>query len=449
LDFSYSENKGTIDGKMKDRVKQVYIAIYGLNFVIIVFLSMTMYFTIFKICDDYQARDFLEMARYLPHVAWTVPTYTIICFTLIGISNVLKEGVFKNQPVKIIFLYIADLILFGLITYLLNFSYKGFFLFITAGLFLFVNNMSVRLITLAITLICFILFDYDLLTVRIHLLSFQDYIDYYDPNIQIYLYSIKSALDSANLILVVLFFYMFIHSKIRENKEFVQLNNRLKENLAKLKIANVQLEEAGRMKERNRLAHEIHDILGHSLTCISTGLEASMEVTGTSNPVLARQLQRIKEVSDKGLMDIRRSVKELKVDVIVKSSLIEAIHELIANINALGKQRAFLEISGEPVTLQHDEELTVYRLVQESTTNAIRHGKAEDIFIKLTYGQDQLAIAIRDNGLGCHHLEKNFGLSHMEEQVQFLGGSISFITEDGGGFTTSAFIPLRKEGIDD
>ncbi len=432
---------------MQLRVKQIYNALYGLNYIITAFLSMTICLTIYKICNDYQARDFLEMARYLPHVAWKVPTYSLALLSAIGISNILKHKVFYGQTTKIIILYLTDLILFGLITYTLNFSYKGFFLFVCAGLFLHIQGMTLRLVILIVTLSCYILFDYDLLTVQVNMVPFQEYMDYYHPTTQFYLFGIKSFLESINLILVMAFFYLFIQSKIRENKEFIQLNSRLKNNLAELKLANEKLEEAGRMKERNRLAHEIHDILGHSLTCISTGLEACMEIAGQTASPLGKQLKKIKDVSDKGLLDIRRSVKELKSDVIDEASLLKAVRDMVENINSLGKQDAQLTIVGEYPAMQHDEELTVYRLIQESTTNSIRHGKARHIEIVMKFQESSLFVEISDDGVGCPKILKNFGLSHMEEQVNMLGGNLRFITEKEKGFRTIARIPLRRESL--
>lgn len=433
---------------MKNQVKKIYKALYWLNLIIVTFISLTICMTIYKICNDYQARDFLEMARYLPHIAWKVPTVSIILYILLGFSNILKSTVFNQQQSKIIILYILDLLIFSLITYTLNFGYKGYFLYICAGIFLQIQGVSVRLIMLVVTLGCYTFFDYDLLTVQVNMLPFQEYINYFNPTRQFYLYGIKSFLESLNLILVMIFFYMLINSKIRENKEFIQLNSRLKANIRELNIANEKLEEAGRMKERNRLAHEIHDILGHSLTCISTGLEACMEVTGKDNPGLTKHIHKIKKVSDKGLLDIRRSVRELKSDVIDEASLIQSVKELIDGINSLGKQIVTLNIEGNILSLQHDEELTVYRLIQESTTNSIRHGDALNIHIDMIFEKMNLTIKISDDGKGCLSIVKNFGISHMEEQISILGGNIKFFFGEGTGFKTIAHLPIRSETLE-
>ncbi|MDC7239161.1 MAG: sensor histidine kinase [Spirochaetales bacterium] len=433
---------------MEKKVRLVYGSLYALNLIIILFISLTICLTIYKINADGMARTFLEEARYLPHVAWKVPTYSILLFLVLGISEVLKLLFGKEDSLWLLYLYLLDLFLLTLISYSLNFSYNVIYLYIIAGLFLHPTGISMRLLILTLALGCFIIFDYDLFSVRVNLLSFKDYVDYHSPQRRIYLYSIKSILTSINLMMIILHFYILINSKIRENKEFIRLNDALKKNLRELNIANGKLEEAGRMKERNRLAHEIHDILGHSLTCISTGLEASLEVAGESPPLLLRQLRKIKKLSDKGLKDIRRSVNELKEDAIGGSSLIPSLKELVENINIPGRQKVMLSIEGKARVMDHDEELTIYRMIQESLTNSIRHGRAYRIVVVLYLKETEVSIEIQDNGSGADQIVEHFGLSHMKEQIAILGGSLAHQSRPGEGFYTKATIPLRSARSD-
>jgi signal transduction histidine kinase len=244
--------------------------------------------------------------------------------------------------------------------------------------------------------------------------------------------------------LIVLFFQFLIQSKVKENKEFIRVNNDLMEKVHELEIVQGKLEDAAKLKERNRLAHEIHDILGHSLTSISTGLEACLEVSKGIAPLLYDRLSKIKHVTDKGLTDIRRSVRELKNDAIEKSSLLDALQDLASDINAMGKTHTIIRILGNPPVLDDDEEQTVYRLVQESMTNSLKHGNSKEILIELEYLEHELQVLVSDDGLGCGSLVKHFGLQHIEEQVELLGGTVSFTSRPGNGFVTSASIPLRR-----
>ncbi|WP_319560689.1 sensor histidine kinase [Marispirochaeta sp.] len=431
---------------MDKPIGYVYNIILVLNLAIVSLLSMIMYQTTYLVCDSDQARIFLEQARYLPHVPWHVPVYAIGSFLLLAVSGFIKRRLDESQAVLTFLLFLADIAVTFFIAYNLNFSYKGLFLFIGVGAFFFISNLPLRYIAIGLVMLGYIFSDYDIISVRLNLVSLQDYISFYGPSTQIPLYSIRSTLESLNLMLAILFFQFLIQSKIRENKEFIKVNNELSDKLHQLEILQAKLEESARLKERNRLAHEIHDILGHSLTSISTGLEACIELARKGGAELHSRLVKIKSVTDKGLTDIRRSVRELKNDAIVKSSLLSALQELINDTNALDDRTVEFIITGNTIPLEDDEEQTVYRLVQESLTNSLKHSESTKIDVTFHYTASQLTVTIADNGKGSASVRKHFGLEHIEEQITLLGGKVRFETALNQGFRTFATIPLRKGG---
>lgn len=432
---------------MDKPISYVYNIILILNLVIIGLLSMVMYQTTYLICDTDQARIFLEQARYLPHVPWHVPVYAIGSFFLLALSSFFKRYLAESHSLLSFLLFVLDIFIAFFIAYNINFSYKGLFLFIGVGAFFFMGNLRHRYLGIILAMLGYIFSDYDIISVRLNLVSLQDYISFYSPSTQIPLYSLRSTLESLNLMMVILFFQLFIQSKVRENKEFIKVNNELADKLHQLEILQVKLEETARLKERNRLAHEIHDILGHSLTSISIGLEACLELSREAAGELYRRLSKIKRVTDKGLNEIRRSVRELKSDSIEKSSLLSAVQELINDANGLGDRIVSFSIHGNVIDLDEDEEQTVYRLVQESLTNSLRHSGGADIEVVFSYATHLLNVIISDSGKGCHSIHKHFGLEHIEEQMALLGGTVTFETAEGKGFKTKATIPLRKGGF--
>ena len=424
---------------------------FVINFVMIGFLSVTIYITTNKICSDYEARSFLESAKYLPMIPWQVPTYTMLFLGLLGLSTSFKQTLFrKNKSKTILLLFMVDIILCSLITYYINFSYKGLFLIVIASIFIYVPLISMKVILLIITLLVFIVLDYDLLTVRMNVVSLQDYLDYYDQGTRLYLYSIKNIMDSLNQIGFILFFSMLIQGKIRENREYIDLNNTLAEKVDELKVANEKLEiftlesvAMAKMKERNRLAREIHDILGHSLTNIATGVDASIDLMDIDIGFARKQMLKIREVARKGLVDVRRSVRELKIDAIEQYALVPALEKLIEELNAFSEAGIVLSIQGQMMKMQDDEEQTIYRVIQESLTNAIRHGHASHVDVSLMFQYYELQLVIRDNGVGCDMITKGFGLTHIEERVGMLGGKVIFQSEIDGGFQTEVNMPIR------
>lgn len=95
--------------------------------------------------------------------------------------------------------------------------------------------------------------------------------------------------------------------------------------------------------------------------------------------------------------------------------------------------------------LDQDEEDALYRVVQEGLTNAVRHGKADRIEIRITRNEDVVAVFVRDNGTGCAELEEGFGLRHMRERLEMLGGTMSCgnLSRDAEDGYTGFFIVVR------
>ena len=88
-----------------------------------------------------------------------------------------------------------------------------------------------------------------------------------------------------------------------------------------------------------------------------------------------------------------------------------------------------------------DEEMAIYRVIQESITNAVRHGEATTIWITIKRQNSVLQLQIRDNGKGCKEIKNGFGTKHIRERIGMLGGTVAF---DGShGFVVNAEIPIR------
>lgn len=269
------------------QLKCVHWVIYIINFVIVTFLSLSIYKTSYQICEDFQARIFLEEAKYLPPIPSKMLMYTVYLIVCIGISNIVLHYIHRKNKWMPLLLLSANIIQCIYITHYINYSYKGLFLFLIASIFLYIQWMPGRFLLLGVTFVSFIVLDYDLLSVKVNLISFQNYANYHSEHIRMYLYGLKTILMSLNDIFFFLFFFLLLQSKIIENKQYIGLNDKLKDKAIELEIANGKLEsyakesiQVAKMKERNRLAREIHDILGHSLTSIATGLEACIQLLG-------------------------------------------------------------------------------------------------------------------------------------------------------------------------
>ena len=423
---------------------------YSINFMIILFFIMILYDTTSKIADSFSARNFLEQAQFLPIIPSRMALITLSCMVLLALSNFLKLYYQKRNKAIIYYLLLVDFILCITVVYFINFSYRGLFLLLIMNIIYFVTDGRLRVTILILGGVLFITLDYDVLSNYITMVSMDDYIQFYSNQNQAYVMGFKNILYSVNDLGFIMFLYFLLLNKIDENKAIRRLNQELRSTASELELANIKLREYAdeareniKMKERNRLAREIHDILGHSLTSITTGIEASLQIMGMDVDLARKQLEKILELSRKGLVDVRRSVRELKIDSIAKYELIPAIEKLIDDINGFSHIKVSMTIEGTILKLKDDEEQTIYRTVQESITNSIRHGHASTMTVSLKYVDHELNIDLWDNGIGCDLIEEGFGLQHIRERIEMLGGVISYESRPNEGFKTSLTIPIR------
>ena len=198
----------------------------------------------------------------------------------------------------------------------------------------------------------------------------------------------------------------------------------------------------GETRERNRLAREIHDTLGHILTGISVGVDAVSVLMDVSPEAAKKQLATIGDMARTGLNDVRRSVRKLKPDALERMSLENAIFQMTEEMSKGTNTKIYFASYMDKLEFEPDIEETLYRIVQESTTNAIRHGKATEIWIRISEKNGEMILMVSDNGRGCADIEEGFGLKHMRERVELAGGSLFY--EGVFGFTVIVKIPIRR-----
>ena len=146
------------------------------------------------------------------------------------------------------------------------------------------------------------------------------------------------------------------------------------------------------------------------------------------------QLEGIGDTARRGLQDVRRSVRKLKPDALERMSLNNAIHQMIEDMSKVTNTKIYFVSYMEELEFEADEEEVIYRIIQESTTNAIRHGKATEIWIRISEKDEELMIIISDNGCGCESIR---------ERVELLNGEVNY--QGMIGFTIIAKIPIRNK----
>ena len=205
----------------------------------------------------------------------------------------------------------------------------------------------------------------------------------------------------------------------------------------------VQAEELSATRERNRIAREIHDTLGHFLTVANVQLEAARALW-SADPARAREaVQKAQAFTQEGLQDIRRSVAALRNSPLDNKPLTQALQELV-NAMSTEKPLAELAVLGTPRKLSPPVELSLYRAAQEGLTNTHKHSSAEQVRVVLDFQAAQtVVLSVGDDGVGAadHAGSGGFGLRGLRERAQLLGGTVEIETAPSAGFTLKFQVP--------
>jgi len=223
--------------------------------------------------------------------------------------------------------------------------------------------------------------------------------------------------------------------RLRAEKE--TLAEELVEANRRLRAYALQAEELSATRERNRLAREIHDGLGHHLTAVHMQLQAANAVLHHDPPKAEQALEKARTLTQDALSDVRRSVGALRT---LERPLPEALTALVEEANAAGVETE-LEILGEPRWLEPQLAEGLYRVAQEGLTNVRKHARASCSALTLVYEPGAVELALKDDGVGTEDASGGFGLLGVRERVHALGGEMHVVTAPQQGFILKVKVP--------
>lgn len=424
----------------------VFFMMKYLNLIILLSISMILYITTIKIANSYNARGFLEQFSALPSIPERIPIVTLTCCGILFFVMKLKTKIYIQEQIASIVL--IELVLTGIIIYHINFSYNGIILLVVVALITELKENESKIAAIVLAVILFLILDYNVCGNLLHMVSFEEYLTYYQSSIQNGILVAKNMLTSLNYILFIIYVILLLREEIFEREHIQLLNETLCDMNEKLQNANEELENYAKetvlmtqTKERNRLAREIHDTLGHTLTGIIAGIDACIAMISIAPDMTKQQLEVISGVARQGMKEVRRSVNALRPDVLEQGGLLGAILKMIDEMKLTTSANIVFHNHIKTLKFNEDEEDVIYRIIQESVTNAIRHGKAQNITITMEREYSIVSIIIKDDGIGAAKIKTGFGLHHMQERIALLKGEIEY---DGScGFTVKAKIPIR------
>ena len=217
-------------------------------------------------------------------------------------------------------------------------------------------------------------------------------------------------------------------------EEVAAANQRLREYAS-------QVEELTITKERNRMAREIHDGVGHYLTTVNIQIKAAIAVMNQDPHKALESLKIAQNQAQQALVDVRESVASLRLTVEDILPLPQRIENVLSNSQSSGLTVKF-NVQGQPRPLSPQVELTLYRAVQEGINNAHKHAQASELNIHLWYKDEQrVMLEMVDNGNGTDKIKEGFGLLGLKERANLLHGSVEIQSAKGQGFRIRLEVP--------
>ncbi len=208
---------------------------------------------------------------------------------------------------------------------------------------------------------------------------------------------------------------------------------------------------AAQEAERRRIARDLHDEVGQTLTSLLIGLRTTAEAESL-DVARARALD-LRETTSTLLEDIKRLARGLRPSVLDDLGLLPALERLTLDISRIHDVEVSLDTSGLTGSrLGEAVEVTVYRIVQESLNNTVKHAEAHTARVSLSRAGDELVVVIQDDGRGftARPAQKlmadgHLGLAGMRERAALLGGSLVIESKPGAGTLVRARLPLSSE----
>lgn len=221
---------------------------------------------------------------------------------------------------------------------------------------------------------------------------------------------------------------------------------RLAQTNVELQEYAVQAERSATERERKRLAREVHDAMGYTLTNLVMMMEAAVDLTGASDAALRSHLERAQDQAREGILEVRRTLQSVRTAEAPAAEGLQAVHRLVQTLNAATHVKLRLHLGDAPLSLGPEADRVAYRLVQEGISNALRHGNASEISIGFSRWEAGVRVSISDNGVGSAALKEGLGLLGMRERIAQAGGRFEIQSGPREGTRLSAWIPL-PEGV--
>ena len=257
--------------------------------------------------------------------------------------------------------------------------------------------------------------------------------------------------------LVTILFFDFLLARAmaraaQDQEELEVLHASLETSHRQLQASTHQVAELAATEERNRLARDIHDSLGHHLSAINIQLEKASAYRARDPERASEAVEHAKRTVKEALKDVRTSVSSLREEG-EAFSLDESLKKLVERMNH-SNVKIELQQDGTEAGYSKLALMTLYRAVQEGLTNIHKHAGAEKVYIHLHLGEDEATLRVEDTGRGFDGAAweadfeaggKTYGLQGLKERLNLVGGHLELTSRTGQGTKLDVIIPKGSQ----
>jgi signal transduction histidine kinase len=250
------------------------------------------------------------------------------------------------------------------------------------------------------------------------------------------------------LALSAIFVQLMVNALLQERhsrQELAHSNIQLATVNTQLREYALRVEDLATVQERNRIARDIHDSVGHALTVLNLNLEAALKLWQSDPAEATEFLTEAKLLGSHALQEVRSSIATLRTDPLQGRSLQDAITSLIEDFHRSTSISPIYQLDFQLLQIPSEVKTAVYRILQETLTNICKHALATEVSIQV-YGKTSLYVVVEDNGRGFDLSENTtgFGLQGMRDRTLALGGNFDVKSRKGSGCKIVAEFPLSK-----
>jgi two-component system NarL family sensor kinase len=243
------------------------------------------------------------------------------------------------------------------------------------------------------------------------------------------------------IILIVFISWLFYSRRKEKQKQLLQAEMMKQQELRSKAV--IEAEE----QERMRIAKELHDGIGQTLSAVKMNMSTLENSVHFSNPEQKMMMQNAIEMVDDSVREVRSVSHNMMPNALIRAGLAKAVREFINKLNT-NQMKIDLDIVGLEERLDQTVETVLYRVIQENVSNIIKHSNANHVNIQLIRHDHELVTMIEDNGVGFDtsniHSFDGIGLKNIQSRIEYLKGNVSFDSTPGKGTVVTIEIPLSS-----